>query len=116
MVFGYFTTSSFVTMKSCITCGMPFEGSHANDIGFETAEGPVCVFDSQDGKVKSGEEIFKGGIEFFLGEATNGDRDLAERVTRKNMKQLPYWQKHPFAELEGPEATDEEFGMVMMKL
>lgn len=103
-------------MKSCITCGMPFEGSHANDIGLETADGPVCVYDVKDGKMKSPEEIFDGGVEFFLGSVADGDRELAENVTRKNMKSLPYWQAHPFAKLEGPEVSDEVFGQLMAKL
>ena len=103
-------------MKSCITCGMPLEGNHANDIGMELPEGLVCKFDSEDGKVKSGEAIFEGGVVFFAEEATDGDRDLAERLTRKNMKALPYWQVRPFAALDGAEATDEEFQAAMMKL
>ena len=44
-------------MKSCITCGMPFEGNHANDIGVEIAEGPVCKFDSMDGDVATDGEF-----------------------------------------------------------
>lgn len=103
-------------MKSCITCGMPFEGDHANDIGLETAEGPVCKFDSENGSIKSAEEIFEGGVQFFLGSVADGDRDLAERITRKNMKGLAYWQAHPFALLDGAEATDQEFGEAMAKL
>ena len=103
-------------MKTCIACGMPFEGAHANDIGLETAEGPVCKFDSQDGKIKNAEDIFEGGIQFFMFKATDGDRDLAERLTRKNMKSLTHWQKNPFALLDGPEATDAEFGAAMAKL
>lgn len=95
---------------------MPFEGNHANDIGLELPEGPVCTFDSADGKAKSGEEIFRGGVEFFAGEAAGGDRELAARLTRKNMKGLPYWKARPFAELEGPTATDAEFGAAMAKL
>lgn len=103
-------------MKSCITCGMPFEGNHTNDIGLETAEGPICIHDSADGKVKSGEDIFEGGVQFFLGAVANGDRELAERLTRKNMKSLGYWQRHPFAGLKGVEATDQEFGDAMARL
>ena len=102
-------------MNSCITCGMPFAGAHADDIGLTLPEGPVCKFDSENGKVKSGEEIFKGGVEYFTRLMNDGDAALAERITRKNMKSLPYWQAHPFAELEGPEATDEEFGKMMAK-
>lgn len=95
---------------------MPFEGNHANDIGLETADGPVCIYDVKDGAMKSSEDIFEGGVQFFMGPATNGDRALAERITRKNMKALPYWQAHPFAGLEGAEATDQEFGEAMAKL
>jgi hypothetical protein len=101
---------------SCITCGMPLEGTHANDIGLKTAEGPVCKFDVADGKVKEGGEIFKGGVEYFAGSVAVGDRALAERLTRKNMNMLPYWQERPFKELEGEEATDEEFADAMAKL
>ena len=95
---------------------MPFEGNHINDIALETQDGPVCVFDVQDGQIKSADEIFEGGVQFFMGAATDRDRDLAERVTRKNMKSLAYWQAHPFAGLDGAEAMDAEFGAVMAKV
>ncbi len=95
---------------------MPLEGAHANDIGLELPEGPVCKFDSENGQVKSAEDIFEGGIVFFAGAATDGDRDLAARLTRKNMKALAYWHAHPSPILEGPEATDAEFGVAMSKL
>lgn len=95
---------------------MPFEGNHANDIGLEAAEGPVCKFDVKDGAIKSPEEIFGGGVEFFMGAVASGDREFAERITRKNMKSLPYWQQHPFDGLNGPEATDQEFADAMVKL
>ncbi len=103
-------------MKNCMTCGMPLEGAHANDIGLETPEGLVCKFDSENGKIKDPEKIFEGGIEFFANTVTDGDRELAERLTRKNMKSLPYWQSRPFANLEGEEASNEEFQEAMAKL
>lgn len=102
--------------KACITCGMPLVGNHANDIGFELPEGLVCKFDTKDGKVKSGEEIFEGGINFFTHEVADGDRELAARLTRKNMNSLPYWKSHPFIGLEGATATDAEFETAMAKL
>lgn len=105
-----------IPMKSCITCGMPFEGNHANDIGFETGDGPVCIFDSKDGQIKSAEEIFDGGVQFFASSVADGDRGFAERITRKNMKSLPYWKHRPFTGLDGPEATDQEFRAAMTKL
>lgn len=95
---------------------MPLEGEHAGDIGMETAEGLVCKFDSENGEIKPANEIFEGGVQFFMGATTDGDRALAERLTRKNMKALPHWQTHPFAELEGDEATDAEFAAAMAKL
>ncbi len=95
---------------------MPLEGAHANDIGLETAEGLVCKFDVQDGVIKSGEDIFEGGVQFFLSSVADGDRALAERLTRKNMNALTYWQAHPFAVLEGEQASDQEFGEAMSKL
>lgn len=76
----------------------------------------LCVFDSEDGKIKSGEAIFEGGVEFFLAVTAEGDLVLAERLTRKSMKMLPYWQQHPFAGLEGAGATEVEFGVAMAKL
>ncbi len=103
-------------MSSCITCGIPFTGDHANDIGLTTPEGPVCTFDSENGQIKSPEAIFVGGIEFFLEAAADGDRVLATRLTVKNMKSLPYWQTHPFELLSGEEAADEEFSVAMAKL
>lgn len=103
-------------MKSCITCGMPFTGAHAQDIAFETTEGPVCVHDSENGQLKSAAVIFEGGVQFFRQAVTNGERELALRLTRRNMKSLPYWQNHPFPALEGDEATDAEFAEAMAKL
>ena len=91
-------------------------GNHANDIGLELPEGPVCKFDSESGKVKSGDVIFDGGVGFFAGEVAGGDRELAARLTRRNMRALSYWQSRPFERLSGPEATDEEFQTAMSKL
>ncbi len=102
-------------MKSCITCSMPFEGNHANDIALETADGPVCIHDVKDGKMKTPEEIFDGGVEFFM-MYTNKDKPLAERLCRKNMNYLPYWHAHHFAMLDGEEATNEEYHSVLAKL
>jgi hypothetical protein len=103
-------------MKTCITCGMPLEGDHAGDIGLETEDGLICRFDVKGGAMKSPEEIFDGGVLFFLDSVADGDRAMAERITCKNMSMLPYWQNHSFDLLNGPKATDEEFGIAMAKL
>lgn len=95
---------------------MPLEGEHEKDFGFDSPDGPVCQFDSENGMIKPAEEIFRGGVKFFADACTEGDDDLAARLTRLNMSRLPYWQKHPFAELNGPKASDAEFGAAMSKL
>lgn len=95
---------------------MPFDGAHKDDVGLETAGGKVCKFDVENGQIKSPEAIFQGGVEYFTHSVADGDRALAERITRKNMKMLPHWQANPFELLNGPEATDEEFGAAMAKL
>ena len=95
---------------------MPLEGNHAADIGLTLPEGLVCKFDSENGKIKNGDDIFESGVSFFSTEVADGDRELAARLTRKNMKSLPYWQAHPFTKLEGKEATNEEFSIAMSKL
>ncbi len=60
--------------------------------------------------------IFEEGVVFFAEATTEGDRALSERLTRKNMRALPYWKSHPFKKLDGPEATDAEFETAMAKL
>jgi hypothetical protein len=87
------------------------------EIGSEVQDGSVCIHCSMpDGKVKSCEEVFEGGVQFFLGAVPGTDRALAERLTRKNMNGLPYWQRNKSACLDGDQASDEEFGQVMSKL
>lgn len=103
-------------MNTCITCGMPFVGEHADEIAFETSYGPVCVHDSEDGEIKDPEDIFAGGVAYFVDTVAEGDFDLAERLTRRNMLSLEYWQENPFEELEGPVATESEFAEAMAKL
>lgn len=96
---------------------MPFTGEHANDIGLETSYGPVCIHDCEDGEIKEPEDIFADGVAFFADNVTDGDFDLAERLTRRNMRSLEYWQENPFMELEeGPSATEAEFAEAMARL
>ncbi|MFA5185647.1 MAG: zinc ribbon domain-containing protein [Patescibacteria group bacterium] len=101
-------------MKNCATCSMPLE--KIEDFALGNPEAEFCRFCvNEDGSVKSCEEIFEGGASFFV-QATGSDRPLAERLTRKNMKGLPYWQGHECAILVGDVATDEEFAAIMSKL
>jgi len=72
-----------------------------------------CV--NEDGSVKSCEEIFEGGVQFFMSQIGD-DQSMAERVTRKNMSGLPYWQDKNCEILKGEVATDEEFAEVFKKL
>ena len=102
-------------MQTCIACGMPL--NDPAEIGGELEEGSVCMHcATADGKVKSCTEVFEGGVQFFLGALTEANRDLAERLTRKNMNRLPYWQKHPDVCLDGPEASEQEFADALAQL
>ncbi|MDD2756824.1 MAG: zinc ribbon domain-containing protein [Patescibacteria group bacterium] len=101
-------------MKFCSACGMPLEKKEDFARGDENSEFCLhCV--NADGSVKTCEEIFNGGVEFFI-TAIGGDRLMAERIVRKNINQLPYWQNKNCAILQGEEATDEEFAEAMKKL
>ncbi len=95
---------------------MPLEGEHADAFAADLPEGPICSFDYENGAIKPAEAIFEGGAAFFVDAVADGDRALAERLTRKNMSALPYWQAHPFAELQGDMASDEEFAAAMARL
>lgn len=102
-------------MKICIACGMPLE--NIEDIGTETSEGIFCKYCiNEDKSVKTCEEIFDGGINFFLATLTGLDKSLAERAVRKNMNLLPYWKGKDNECLKGDEATDEEFQKIISKL
>ncbi len=102
-------------MKICISCGMPLDNTE--NIGAELDDGMVCIHCStHDGQVKSCEEIFEGGVKFFMQIIPDARRDLAERLTRKNMNRLPYWQHNKADCLNGDEASDEEFAEMMAKL
>ena len=100
---------------TCATCGMPLEKKE--DIGL-TNEGmsfcKYCV--DTDGTVKRGDQIFEGGVLFFLNAVPGTPRELAERLTRKNMRSLQYWKGKNEQFLEGLEATDEEFAEAMKKI
>lgn len=101
-------------MKTCATCGMPLEKS--DDIALENEISSFCKYCvKEDGSVKSCEEVFNGGVDFFLN-TLGGDRNLAEKITRKNMSQLPYWKEKDCEILKGEMATDEEFANAMKKL
>ncbi len=88
---------------------MPME--KPEDFGNNDPAAQTCVHCTQtDGSVKSCQEIFEWWVQFFM-DSMGADRDLAEKLVRKNMLRLPYWQA-----LSGPVATDEEFDATMQKL
>lgn len=68
-----------------------------------------------DGSVKSCEDIFEGGVQYFMGQV-GGDRKMAEKITRKNMSGLPYWQGKNCEILKGETATDEEFAEALKNM
>ena len=101
-------------MKNCAACGMPLAKKEDFARGDENSR--FCVFCTNlDGSVKSCEEIFNGGVEYFMA-ALGDSRHMAEKIVRKNMNQLPYWQDNPSEVLRGEMATDEEFCKAMQGL
>ncbi|MEF2175696.1 MAG: zinc ribbon domain-containing protein, partial [Candidatus Absconditabacteria bacterium] len=98
----------------CIACSMPL--IKKEDFWNEDETTNSCTHcTNEDGTIKSGEEIFRGGVDFFVG-ATGVSQDLAEKLVRKNMNQLDYWKGKNEPCLFGEEATDIEFAQAMEKL
>ncbi len=93
---------------------MPMHQKEDFALGDERADFCLhCV--TKEGFVKSCEEIFEGGVQFFMS-VLGGQRQLAEKVTRKNMSMLPYWQDNACAILQGEMVSDEEFAEILKKL
>ena len=103
-------------MKTCIACSMPLMKDE--DLGAETSDGPACIHCvNEKGEILSCEEIFKGGVAFFVSAGFGeDDKGLAEKLVRKNMKMLSYWKDKTCDCLDGEVATDEEFDAVVAKL
>jgi len=100
--------------KFCQACGMPLTKKEDFAKGDENSKFcHYCV--NEDGSVKTCEEIFEGGVQYFLSQL-GGDRKMAEKVTRKNMSGQPYWQEKDYLILQGEMVTDQEFAEVMRKL
>lgn len=101
-------------MKYCEACGMPMTKPEDFAGGDESAQ--FCLYCvNEDGSVKSCDEIFEGGVQFFR-QAIGGERELAEKITRKNMKMQSFWQGKNEPILQGEEATGEEFAEAMRKM
>lgn len=102
-------------MKFCTACSMPLDSDSV--IGLETNSESFCIHCvSEDKQVKSGEEIFEGGVQFFMSLDSSMTRDFAEKIVRKNMRKLSYWQNKEYPCLSGEIATDEEFNSIIVKL
>lgn len=101
-------------MKYCNSCGMPL--INAEDFAKSDINSDFCVYCTDaDGNLKSCEEIFEGGVQFFMSQFGD-DRKMAEKITRKNMSMQPYWQDKNCKILKGEMSTDEEFKEMMQKM
>lgn len=101
-------------MKTCIACSMPM--TQLEDFGNHDKNCESCVHcTNPDGSVKSCEEIFDGGVQFFMNEIVGTDRAFAERLSRKTMKDLPYWKGNDCECMKGESVTDEEFQKALKK-
>jgi hypothetical protein len=100
--------------KFCHACGMPLVNK--DDFAQSDESSNFCLHCvNENGQVKSCDKIFNGGVEFFVS-SVGADRKLAEKVTRKNMLQLPYWKDKDCEILKGDIATDQEFSEALSKL
>ncbi len=100
--------------KYCEACGMPL--TKKEDFAGGDQNSKFCLYCADaNGNVKSFEEIFEGGVGYFMSQI-GGDRKMAEKITRKNMNAQPYWQGKDIPALKGEMVTDEEFAEVMKKL
>lgn len=98
----------------CVACGMPLQKKEDFAGGDERCD--FCHYCANaDGSIKSCQEIFDGGVEFFE-TVLHLDRDAAERATRKNMNDLAYWKNEKCACLQGENSTEAEFAALMGKL
>lgn len=98
----------------CISCSMPLTTQDV--VGAELDLGMICIHcTGEDGNPKSCEDVFNGGVEFFLQSFHNADRALAERLTRRNMLTLPLWKDGSYECLQGDLATDEEHEAMLKK-
>lgn len=94
-------------MQMCFACSMPLEDQQW--IGLETEEQLFCIHCIDEEKnVKSCEEIFQGGVAYFLSADANATREFAEKLTRTVMNNLPYWQDQPNEILSGEKLTAAE--------
>ncbi len=101
-------------MKYCIACGMPLIKKEDFSQGNENSEF-CCFCTDSDEKIKTVEEIFEGGVNFFMSQLGD-DRIMAEKIVRKNMNQQPYWKDKNLDILKGEMVTDEEFAEILNKL
>jgi hypothetical protein len=100
--------------KYCEACGMPM--NKKEDFALENENSKFCLYCvNPDGSMKSCEEIFEAGVQFFIS-ILGGGRKLAEKATRKNMNMQSYWQDKEYSILKGEIATDEEFSEILKKL
>lgn len=94
---------------------MPLDND--NVIGLETDKEAFCIHCVNENKeVKFCEEIFEGGVQYFMSLDSAITRNFAEKNVRKSMKQLSYWQDKEYPCLSGEIATDEEFNQILAKL
>lgn len=102
-------------MNFCAACSMPLEDPTL--VGLQQNDEMFCLYCvSEEKKVRSCEEIFEGGVQFFLSLDPTFSRSFAEKNVRKNMKSLPYWQSSTSSCLNGEVASDEEFAQILARL
>lgn len=94
-------------MKFCAACSMPVEDN--NLIGLSANGNDFCIYCVDDNKeVKSCEDVFNGGVQYFVNDLRLSAEE-AEKLTRKTMSMLPYWQDNTAECLKGEMLSDDDY-------
>jgi hypothetical protein len=92
--------------------------SKPEDFALKDEASEVCCFCSnEDGSVKSCNEIFEGGVNYFMSVLKGYDKSFVEKIVRYNMNtNCPHRKGKDDAILKWEMASPEEFEEVMKRL
>lgn len=92
--------------------------SKPEDFAEKNVNNEICCFCSnEDGSIKTCEEIFNSGVNYFMGIQNKYDKTFVEKIVRYNMNNnCPYWKGKNESILVGDMASEEEFIEIMNSL
>jgi len=75
---------------TCVACGMPMKKKAEFAMG-DTNKNYCCHCARPDGSMKSYDEVFKGGVQWAMGEFKISEAE-AKKMIEQNMKKQPAWK------------------------